>query len=635
MSPLSAAPITPYFLSAVPHHGQITLPDNAGQTPPPKPQTQLSTGARTVNPSSTPQANAAARTAVSNDEYDNDIPDYPPPSFLEAISTPPLSVCPSTTTLVHSFPQPRSIPSSPVEDGPASPSLSDSDSDASIEIIEMDASMPLTEEIGPSGNFQPLRGRSKTRATDEPKRRHLSLSPLRTLFPLTSKPQGLRERTLSAHPASPYSRSAPFLRSTGSLKTLASASRTDLLNLFSKGKEKSKNPEDLEPLDNWEFLYREVPSSLMTAVESVTSSPSPSSTTPSPTQISFDQLPDRISTQATRSDSTQSLSKRDKKQAPAPRKVPWRTAPRPSPVHIETPQGPVVVSVRSKNRTPASKPGPLLGSPLSVEPWIASESPIDSCIQKALETPLPPTPVDMVRPCTSRDGIQASKMHSLLVAGLDNIEESIHSPTTPTGRHHYAGRPLPRPPASRTPVDSIYAGDTESQVSTPIEPLMNCPEGLLIDLDTTPMNQIIELPAPSMDSSPIQPHVTSFSEFADLDVMVARVTDKEQRHKLDYDNLLLISEVLGDASVLPNRPSAPSAIPSRVAVDRRRVKLRLSMLENIKVDKCGICLMQFKEGISGAISPECKHIFHEACLYRWLATSGTCPMCRVPLNLMD
>lgn len=104
----------------------------------------------------------------------------------------------------------------------------------------------------------------------------------------------------------------------------------------------------------------------------------------------------------------------------------------------------------------------------------------------------------------------------------------------------------------------------------------------------------------------------------------------------------MLSEIIG--------PAAPSHSPTQdVDVDENstpcvakvelarkrvlkdgRVKLKLSLL-GVSVDKCGICLSQFKEGVSAALSPACRHIFHETCLKTWMRTSRTCPTCRVKL----
>ncbi len=76
-----------------------------------------------------------------------------------------------------------------------------------------------------------------------------------------------------------------------------------------------------------------------------------------------------------------------------------------------------------------------------------------------------------------------------------------------------------------------------------------------------------------------------------------------------------------------------------VSVERRRVmkdgrvKLKLVLLGR-KVDRCGVCLAQFKEADKGAVSPSCGHAFHEVCLRKWLVRSRTCPMCREVLGEM-
>ena len=82
---------------------------------------------------------------------------------------------------------------------------------------------------------------------------------------------------------------------------------------------------------------------------------------------------------------------------------------------------------------------------------------------------------------------------------------------------------------------------------------------------------------------------------------------------------MLISEIAGPASP-PRSPTAPEArsrtpwsLKGQIVVDRRRVtkdgrvKLKLSLL-GVMVDRCGICLSQFKEKERGILG-ECRHVY--------------------------
>jgi len=62
-----------------------------------------------------------------------------------------------------------------------------------------------------------------------------------------------------------------------------------------------------------------------------------------------------------------------------------------------------------------------------------------------------------------------------------------------------------------------------------------------------------------------------------------------------------------------------------------RVKLKLSLL-GVPVEKCAICMTQFKDGDEGILGASCKHAFHEKCLETWLDRSQTCPLCRERLD---
>ena len=208
------------------------------------------------------------------------VPNYPPPSFQEAILTPPMSVCSSaSSTFIHTVPpSPITVASEPTMYRQP-PAVSTSrqliaqqanedtgwDSDDSLEIIEEDVFLPSGDELEqrvkddwrhrrgvefPSpASLQPGSGNLATTSslgraairnspsaleaeveeTSEiqlhrnpsmsPKRR-LTLSPLRTLFP--TRPHNAEDRSLSAHPSpstSPYgsSLSTAFFRSTTSL----------------------------------------------------------------------------------------------------------------------------------------------------------------------------------------------------------------------------------------------------------------------------------------------------------------------------------------------------------------------------------------------------------------------------------
>ncbi|KAH7905952.1 hypothetical protein BJ138DRAFT_1016970, partial [Hygrophoropsis aurantiaca] len=78
----------------------------------------------------------------------------------------------------------------------------------------------------------------------------------------------------------------------------------------------------------------------------------------------------------------------------------------------------------------------------------------------------------------------------------------------------------------------------------------------------------------------------------------------------------------------------------KVEVERRRVtrdgrvKLKLSLL-GLVVDKCSICLSQFRDKESGVLGAKCQHTFHEKCLRGWLARNQTCPLCRERLDACD
>ncbi|OCH86256.1 hypothetical protein OBBRIDRAFT_783489 [Obba rivulosa] len=252
-------------------------------------------------------------------------------------------------------------------------------------------------------------------------------------------------------------------------------------------------------------------------------------------------------------------------------------------------------AIRSRRSTDQHRETSPDGPPLSVTitPCHADPEPISG---SAPDRPQPASPVSPSSPVSP-----GSPM-------------TPNTPTTPNG-HHYPGRPLPRPP---------------SETSSP----------------TTPTANSALAQPPRVEDTPVPPSeasgVSEAGEYTDLDALVARIP--ESRDGTHYEELLMVSEILGPAHLTPPapRPSPEKTAPliGRVELQRRRVtangivRLKL-MLLGAAVDKCGICLSQFRDAEMGALGASCMHAFHERCLRRWLAASHQCPMCRTFMALEE
>lgn len=691
------------------------------------------------------------------------VPDYPPPSFQEAMTTPPLSVCSSTTSLVPTTILPLAIPEdipehpeasvenmAPLTEATESENIDNaSDSDESLFIIEMN-SVPVCsadlpkgaaleervrkdwrrrrgvefpgrttaleasqKESDNNGKKTATRGRTMTKPKLEidpvlsptqdhgrlspissPKRRLMSLSPLRTLFPPKSPVH--HDRAMSAHPSpspSPYAASrSTFFRSSSSLAAASflglpllssvsvAPSKSEPLSrkIFSnKGKERAKG---IEHLDVWEVLSEDTyagvdkngdehPHSLMSAVESLQSmsnlgaSPTRSQSFTFGTHAANTMRAKQShidSPEATRDEYSSETphvravaSLRDWKgpskvllDRPISRRVPTAlstlsdTSITSSITSLlETPTteiapplpGPPLTSVRIRATSPSPPPSLTLkhtahvaqSSPLRVDAIAKLNITTDKSAaavamhQKALETPLPSTPIYHTRfdprgsinsspprvPSPARpvpdlltDSIsepltpQTALVPHLTIAvqppTILSAKSSSLEPMTPT-RHHYSGRPLPRPPPSAPHragvVDSTYASsETPRHDAEKNDQSFNsCPEGLLIDLEDTTLDNFsvsgtstprldecrfappphqstmsrasssVELlgdPSLSFDSiqaasTPLlppspgpsrTPQSAGVSDLTDLDLLVSRLTDGEQDGS-DYD----------------------------------------------------------------------------------------------------
>lgn len=138
-------------------------------------------------------------------------------------------------------------------------------------------------------------------------------------------------------------------------------------------------------------------------------------------------------------------------------------------------------------------------------------------------------------------------------------------------------------------------------------------------------------PSEAPRPSPPQPRRDPSLGLTDFDLLVAQL-EASGSH---FEQLSAIGEFLGPAK--PTAATAAQLASLSVGViecDSRRVtregkiKQKLSCV-GVRVDKCAICLAQFKEAQRAVILP-CSHIFHEDCTVKLLRRVDRCPTCRAP-----
>ncbi|KAF7983170.1 hypothetical protein HWV62_23404 [Athelia sp. TMB] len=282
-----------------------------------------------------------------------------------------------------------------------------------------------------------------------------------------------------------------------------------------------------------------------------------------------------------------------------------------------------------------------LSIPAPVQPQISHFSRPSSPMSSIISTPITPP----ISPATSLSTLPASP------------------------RSHYAGRPLPlppHPPMGARPMSPSFSMQTFSAPSSePTTPTgygndsangSYVPEAMLIDFGTeidsdanigdsasaihgdanvhdndraswvsatswgSDQESIYESAAgtyvPEMTTPPAAPAQPLFSEFTDLDLLVSTMQDGPS-DGTDYDALLMVQEVVGPAIPFPDRaepvsPTSPTTLLGTIEVERRRktkdghVRVKLSLL-GAPVNKCGICLAQFKSTELGALGKNCQH----------------------------
>ncbi|XP_006627171.1 E3 ubiquitin-protein ligase ARK2C isoform X2 [Lepisosteus oculatus] len=101
-----------------------------------------------------------------------------------------------------------------------------------------------------------------------------------------------------------------------------------------------------------------------------------------------------------------------------------------------------------------------------------------------------------------------------------------------------------------------------------------------------------------------------------------------------YEELLQLEDRLGSV----NRGAVQTTIerytfPHKYKKRRpQELKIALDAEEESDIDeKCTICLSMLEDGEDVRRLP-CMHLFHQACVDQWLATSRKCPICRVDIE---
>lgn len=59
---------------------------------------------------------------------------------------------------------------------------------------------------------------------------------------------------------------------------------------------------------------------------------------------------------------------------------------------------------------------------------------------------------------------------------------------------------------------------------------------------------------------------------------------------------------------------------------------KINITAELTTTQCSICFDEFKLAEIDIRKLPCTHLYHEKCIFPWLRTSGTCPVCRASLN---
>ena len=202
------------------------------------------------------------------------------------------------------------------------------------------------------------------------------------------------------------------------------------------------------------------------------------------------------------------------------------------------------------------------------------------------------------------------------VAGLDSrdLDSSAGRATTSTTpRARVSTDNTSAEPSSSHPPSSV--GQASAATPPPAEPSA-----------TTP-------PADPSTSHPCTARRRPSLGLTDFDLLVSQL-DQPSSSTSNYEQLSLISEFLGPAQPVAATPLQLASLSvGMIECDSRRVtregkiKQKLSCV-GVRVDKCPICLTQFRENQRAVILDQCGHVLHEQCAKGLFRVDRRCPVCR-------
>lgn len=323
-------------------------------------------------------------------------------------------------------------------------------------------------------------------------------------------------------------------------------------------------------------------------------------------------------------------------------------APRPPPVLPPRTHAAALDDSRLRRRPPPPPPPASTARP----PSAVDEQPA-----------LPPRPLRPLSPLIGHQPIQAPAADDLLGIGDLSGDAGRNSPLPPISPNEQSTpRPLPVPPqvtgtsipaneqlqsrARRLDRDAFYDASSQSHsssieversavsrsrsLSTGIDRNANAP-AQSVDMSTQHEHPARQPPSPAQPTQRQTPQREGSLGITDLDLLASQL-ELEGSH---FDEIAAIQEFLGPAGnntlsamELNSLPCGPVEVEKRRTTAEGKVKTKLACL-GLRVDRCGICLAQFKEG-QMSIVLGCLHVFHDGCARPWFRRrSRACPTCRI------
>ncbi|KAJ4780846.1 hypothetical protein LUZ62_065103 [Rhynchospora pubera] len=106
-----------------------------------------------------------------------------------------------------------------------------------------------------------------------------------------------------------------------------------------------------------------------------------------------------------------------------------------------------------------------------------------------------------------------------------------------------------------------------------------------------------------------------------------------QHHRRQTANIFRLTTFAHERSNSPRAGLDRAAISSIPSFQyQKEARSQNGTVSMSGAEECAVCLSLLEEGEVARMLPACRHVFHVACIDKWLTSSASCPVCRADVQ---